>query len=212
MKLNLENVQLIKNDLTKEIFDIYSSSPLLAIDCEMMGLSPYRDKLCLVQVCDEKGNVTLIKIEYLDPKLKAPNLKTLFENPQIKKIFHFARTDLGFLYYWLGIDLKNVFCTKSASKLTRTYTDKHSLKDLLKELLNVDIDKANQLTDWGASELTKEQIKYAGNDVFYLIPAYNKLLDLLKREGRVALVEEVNTFLPTLSKLDLLGYQDFFAH
>lgn len=216
MAIKPENIQLIKNDLTEELFNYYSKCSLLSVDCEMMGLNPYRDRLCLVQLSCENQRVALIKIELntldLDPGERAPNLKNLFENPAIKKIFHFARTDLTFLYYRLGIDLKNVFCTKSASKLARTFTDKHSLKDLVKETLNVDIEKNSQLTDWGAPDLTKEQIKYAANDVLYLIPAHNKLVELLKRENRLNILEEVNKFLPTLAKLDLLGYTDFFAH
>lgn len=216
MKINLDNVQLIIKDLSSELADKYSSSNLLAIDCEMMGLNPIRDRLCLIQMCDQNNNVTLIKLGIEDwdiqVKNKAPNLKRLLENPTIKKIFHFARTDLAFLYHWLNIDLVNVFCTKSASKLVRTYTDKHSLKDILKETLSTDIDKNSQLTDWGAKELNKDQIKYAANDVLFLIPLYHKLIELLKRENRLEIAEEVNKFLPTLAKLDLLGYIDFFAH
>ena len=209
MKINLDNVQLIKHDLSDELLEHYLSCPLIAVDCEMMGLNPIRDRLCLVQICDHNEKTTLVKIE---TDSKAPNLKKLFESSKVKKIFHFARTDLAFLYHRLNIDLVNVFCTKSASKLIRTFTDKHSLKDLLKELLSTDIDKNNQQTDWGAPELTKDQIKYAASDVLFLIPAYHKLIDLLKRENRLELAEEVNKFLPILAKLDLLGYVDFFAH
>ena len=209
MKFNLDNIQLLKEDLSKELLEHYLSCKLIAVDCEMMGLNPIRDRLCLVQISDDVDKMTLVKIE---PNVKSPNLKKLFEDQNVKKIFHFARTDLAFLYHWLQIDLKNVFCTKSASKLIRTYTDKHSLKDLLKEILNADIDKNSQLTDWGREELTKEQIKYAAGDVLYLIPAYHKLIELLKRENRLEIAEEANRFLPTLSKLDLLGYIDFFAH
>ena len=208
MKINLDNVQLVNQDLSNELADKYSLSNLLAIDCEMMGLNPIRDRLCLVQMCDQNNNIILVKIE----SDKFPNLKRLLENPSIKKIFHFARTDLAFLYHWLNIDLVNVFCTKSASKLVRTYTDKHSLKDILKETLSTDIDKNSQLTDWGAKELNKDQIKYAANDVLFLIPLYHKLIELLKRENRLEIAEEANKFLPTLAKLDLLGYTDFFAH
>ena len=209
MKINLENIQVLKNDLSDELLNHYSSCELLSVDCEMMGLNPIRDRLCLVQMCDKDEKVTLVKI---DAGAKSPNLKKLFENPKVKKIFHFARTDLAFLYYRLQIDLVNVFCTKSASKLVRTYTDKHSLKELLKEILNIDVDKNSQQSDWGAPELTKDQIKYAASDVLYLIPAYHKLIELLKRENRLNIAEEANKFLPSLSKLDLLGYLDFFAH
>ncbi len=209
MKINVENIQVLKNDLSDELLNHYSSCELLSVDCEMMGLNPFRDRLCLVQMCDKDEKVTLVKI---DAGAKSPNLKKLFENPKVKKIFHFARTDLAFLYYWQQIDLVNVFCTKSASKLARTYTDKHGLKELLKEILNIEIDKNTQQTDWGAPELTKDQIKYAASDVLYLIPAYHKLLEILKREHRMELAEEVNKFLPIQAKLDLLGYVDFFVH
>ena len=209
MKINTDKVQLLKQDLSSELLEHYLSCKLLAVDCEMMGLNPVRDRLCLVQICDENETVTLVNIL---PEKKAPNLKKLFENSNVKKIFHFARTDLAFLYHWLDINLINVFCTKSASKLARTYTDIHSLKDLLKEVLSTEIDKNSQLTDWGANELTKEQIKYAASDVLFLIPAYHKLIELLKRENRLEITEECNKFLPTLAKLDLLGYVDFFAH
>ncbi len=209
MKINLETIQILKNDLSDELLNHYSSWDLLSVDCEMMGLNPFRDRLCLVQMCDKSERITLVK---LDIGAKSPNLKKLFEDPKVKKIFHFARTDLAFLYYHLQIDLVNVFCTKSASKLARTYTDKHGLKELLKEILNIDIDKNTQQTDWGHSELTKDQIKYAANDVIYLIPAYHKLLEILKRENRLEIAEEANKFLPELAKLDLLGYVDFFVH
>ncbi len=209
MKINPDTIQVLKNDLSDELLNHYSSCELLAVDCEMMGLNPIRDRLCLVQMCDKDEKVALVKI---DAGAKSPNLKKLFENSKVRKIFHFARTDLAFLYYHLQIDLINVFCTKSASKLARTYTDKHSLKDLLKEILTIDVDKNSQQTDWGHSELTKDQIKYAASDVLYLIPAYHKLLDMLKRENRLELAEEVNKFLPIQAKLDLLGYVDFFAH
>lgn len=209
MKINIENVQLLKEDLTSELLTHYESVGLIAVDCEMMGLNPIRDRLCLVQICDKNERISLVKIE---PNKKSPNLKKLFENSDVKKIFHFARTDLAFLYYWLGIELKNVFCTKSASKLSRTYTDKHSLKDLLKEIVNMDIDKNSQSSDWGAPELTKDQIKYAASDVLFLIPAHEKLIQMLKREGRFEILEEINKFLPVLAKLDLLGYTEFFEH
>ena len=209
MKINPDTIQVLTNDLSDELFNHYSSCDLLSVDCEMMGLNPIRDRLCLVQMCDKDNKIILVK---MDAGAKSPNLKKLFENPKVRKIFHFARTDLAFLYHHLQIDLVNVFCTKSASKLARTYTDKHSLKDLLKEVLSVEVDKNSQQTDWGHSELTKDQIKYAANDVLHLIPAYHKLLEMLKRENRMELTEECNKFLPVLAKLDLLGYVDFFAH
>ena len=209
MNAKIENSPVLRQDLTDDFLEIYSSGNLLSVDCEMMGLHPHRDRLCLVQLCNKESKIALVKIE---PETKAPNLTKVLENPKIKKLFHFARTDLTFLYHWLGIDVKNIFCTKTASKLVRTYTDKHSLKDLVKELLNTDLSKTSQLTDWGAEALTKEQVKYAAYDVLYLIPVYYKLVELLKRENRTEIAEEANRFLPTLTKLDLWGYEDFFAH
>lgn len=209
MKINLENIQILQNDLSDDLLDHYSLCDLIAVDCEMMGLNPFRDRLCLIQMSNESQKITLVKI---GQNAKAPNLKRLFENSSVRKIFHFARTDLAFLRYHLQIELVNVFCTKSASKLARTYTDKHGLKESLKEALNIDLDKSNQQTDWGNSELSKDQIKYAANDVLYLIPLYHKLTGILKRENRLELAEEVNRFLPVLARLDLLGYADFFAH
>lgn len=212
MKLNVENIQLIKDDLSDELLKTYSSKDLLSVDCEMMGLNPNRDRLCLIQMCNEDGTIALVKVENHSIKSKAPNLKKLFEDDKVRKIFHFGRTDLAFLYQWLDIDLKNVFCTKAASKLVRTFTDRHSLKDLVRDLLNSEMDKSSQSTDWGAPELTREQIKYAAYDVVYLIPLYRKLIELLKRENRLEIAEEACRFLPTLSKLDIWGYEDFFAH
>lgn len=212
MKLSIENIELIKNDLSDELLKVYSSKDLLSVDCEMMGLNPNRDRLCLIQMCNEDGKVTLVKIENHKIKSSAPNLKKLFENPDVRKIFHFGRTDLTFLYQWLDIDIKNVFCTKVASRLVRTYTDKHSLKDLVKEVLSSEMDKSSQSSDWGAEDLTKDQIRYAAYDVIYLIPLYKKLIELLKREDRLEMAESACKFLPTLAKLDIFGYEDFFAH
>lgn len=214
MKPNLENINLVKNDLTDELYNYYSKCNLIAVDCEMMGLNPLRDRLCLVQMCDESEKITLVKVEQKTngKSPMAPNLKKLFEDSKIKKIFHFARADLAFLNYHLGIEIKNVFCTRSASKLVRTYTDKHGLKEILKELFNLKIDKDTQSTDWGQETLTKDQIEYAATDVIHLISLYKKLVEMLKRENRLELLEEANRFLPSLVKLDLLGYVDFFAH
>lgn len=210
--MKIENINIVKNDLPQDLLNVYANNDLVAVDCEMMGLNPFRDRLCLVQLCNKNEDVTLVQFDLPKEKLSAPNLKKLFESQDVKKIFHFARTDLAFLFLWLSIDIKNVFCTKSASKLTRTFTDKHGLKDLVKEFLNINLDKNVQTTDWGSRNLTRDQIKYAASDVLYLIPMYEKLVELLLRENRLEIAEEVNKFLPTLAKLDLLGYADFFAH
>lgn len=210
MALKTENIQLLLNDISDDILEKYSSGELLSVDCEMMGLNPHRDRLCLIQMCNEEGLIVLVK--FSKDCTDAPNLKKLMEDKSVKKIFHFGRTDLSFLYHHLGIDIKNVFCTKSASKLVRTYTDKHSLKDLVRDFLNTNLDKSSQSSDWGADELNRDQLRYAASDVIHLIAIYNKLIPLLEREERLEIAEKANTFLPTLAKLDLLGYEDFFAH
>lgn len=212
MKVDLEKVKTFTNDLSEEAYKSFSAGNLLSVDCEMMGLNPYRDRLCLVQMCGEDNSIVLVKFENKDLKGLAPNLKALFENDKVTKIFHFARTDLTFLKLYLDIEVKNVFCTKNASRLTRTFTDKHSLKDIVKDLFNINLDKASQSSDWGQDDLTRDQIKYAASDVIYLIPIYKKLSEVLKREGRIDLLNDANKFLPTLAKLDLMGYTDFFAH
>lgn len=188
----------------------------VAIDTETMGLNPHRDRLCLVQLSSGNGICHLVQIPLCRPDRphRAPRLQALLEDPKVLKIFHFARFDLGVLWHYLGIDCKPVYCTKIAAKLTRTFTDRHGLKDLCKELLGVEISKQQQSSDWGAAQLNEEQLKYAASDVLYLHRLREKFDEILAREGRTDLARASYDFLPARAKLDLLGYEDpdIFAH
>jgi ribonuclease D len=182
----------------------------VAIDTETMGLNPARDRLCLVQLSAGDGVCHLVQIPLLRPGQlhHAPNLKAMMENPGILKLFHFARFDLAALRSYLGINCQPVYCTKIASKLVRTFTDRHGLKDLCKELLGVELSKQQQSSDWGAPELNAEQQKYAASDVLYLHQLKARLDILLAREGRVEIADACFRFLPTRAILDLAGWED----
>lgn len=203
-----QDIILYKNDLPDEV--ILKGD--LAIDTETMGLNNKRDRLCLIQIADETGKIYLIQIE--KGISKAPNLERVLLNPKSQKILHFARFDIAVLYQNLGILLNNVFCTKIASKLTRTYTDSHGLKDLCKELLSTQLSKQQQSSDWGSDNLTKEQQIYAASDVLHLHQLRDKLKHLLIRENRLELAQACFDFLPSRSLLDLAGWEntDIFAH
>jgi ribonuclease D len=182
-----------------------------------MGLNPYRDRLCLVQLTAGGGHVHLVQI--VPPALggqgnECPNLKALLADPEIIKLMHFARFDVGVLQYSLGITVSPVKCTKIAARLVRTFTDRHGLKELCKELLGVEISKQQQSSDWGAAELTTEQLSYAASDVLHLHALWARLEALLIRENRLELAEACFAFLPMRARLDLLGYADpdIFAH
>ncbi len=184
----------------------------VAVDCEAMGLNPARDRLCLVQLSSGDGNAHMVQIAR--GQVQAPNLAALLENADILKIFHFARFDLAALRHHLGIVAAPAYCTKIASRLVRTFTEKHGLKDLCKELLGVDISKQQQSSDWGAAELTNEQLNYAASDVLHLHLLREELDRRLAREGRSALAAALFAFLPHRAELDLLGWgdPDIFAH
>ena len=185
--------------------------PNVAIDTETMGLNPSRDKLCLVQLSNGNGVCHLVKINNL--KNKPINLIKLLKNNKILKIFHFARFDISILKHTYNLNIKNVYCTKIASKLARTYTDKHGYKDLCMELLNKSISKVEQSSDWGG-KLTLEQQKYAATDVLYLNKIKNKLDRILEREGRIKLAQSCFNFIEHRTNMDLLGWadQDIFKH
>jgi len=189
-----------------------SFGPIVAIDTESLGLSFTRDRLCLVQLSAGDGKAHLV--QFTKDDYAAPNLKKLLADPGVIKLFHFARADLGMLAHYLGIMPKPVYCTKIASVLTRTFSDKHSLKDLAKELLGIDLAKEQQTSDWGAAELKPEQLNYAASDVLYLHRIRAKLDDMLTREGRTELAKTVFDFLPARAELDLAGWEnvDIFAH
>lgn len=201
------SVTLHKNDLPDDI----DLGAIVAIDTETMGLKPGRDRLCLVQLSSGDGNAHLVQM--LDPSFDAPNLKKLVSNPDILKLFHFARFDVAVMKEYLGVDCPNIYCTKIASKLVRTYTDRHGLKNICRELLGVDISKQQQSSDWGAEELTPEQISYAASDVYYLHKLRAQLNKMLEREGRVELAQSCFEFMATRTALDLKGWpDDIFEH
>ena len=184
----------------------------VAIDTETMGLNPQRDRLCVVQLSPGDGSADVVQIPA--DATDAPNLKRLITDPARLKIFHFARFDIATLYNRFGVMPTPVYCTKIASRLTRTYTDKHGLKDLVREVLGIDLSKQQQLSDWGAAELSEPQVAYAGSDVLHLHALKEKLDALLVREGREQLAAACFAFLPDRARLDLAGWadQDIFAH
>jgi ribonuclease D len=206
------NIRLHRGDLPPDL----SFGSVVAVDTETMGLNPHRDRLCLVQLSAGDGNGELVQIPQGPPEVphSAPNLKRLMEDPQVLKIFHFARFDVAALRHGLGIDCRPVYCTKIASRLVRTFTDRHGLKDLCKDLLGIELSKQQQSSDWGAPELTPEQLRYAASDVLYLHALRAKLEAMLVREGRDELARSCFAFLPTRARLDLGGWDepDIFAH
>jgi len=200
-------IQLHKHDLP----DGLSLGPVVAVDTETMGLNPHRDRLCLVQLSAGDGRAHLVQLipEALGGRgFDCPNLKQLLADPGVTKLFHFARFDVAVLRQYLAIDVAPVKCTKIAAKLVRTFTDRHGLKDLCRELLGVDLSKQQQTSDWGAADLTAEQLAYAASDVLHLHALWARLEALLKREGRLDIAEACFAFLPTRGRLDLLGYTD----
>jgi ribonuclease D len=180
--------------------------PAVAVDSETMGLNPHRDRLCLVQLSGGDGDAHIVQLDRRT--YDAPNLKRLLADPKTLKIFHFARFDLAAFQHWLKVETGPVYCTKVASRLTRTFTDRHGLKDLAKDLIGVDLSKQQQSSDWGADNLTEAQIDYAASDVLYLHALKEKLDVLLAREGRTALAEACFRFLPARAALDLAGWAD----
>ena len=201
-------VKLYRGDLPAD----FNPGNSVAIDTETLGLKPARDKLCLVQISTGDGNAVLVQMDRA--KYDAPNLKALLANPKVLKIFHFARFDVAVLKQYLDVDTAPLFCTKIASKLVRTYTDRHGLKELVRELLGIDLNKLQQSSDWGAHSLTDAQKAYAAEDVVYLHELKQRLEQMLEREGRTDLAKSCFEFLPTRTALDLQGWseEDVFAH
>jgi ribonuclease D len=207
----MEDFQVCDRDLNDVALSQYLESSAIAVDTETMGLLPLRDRLCLVQLCNHEGKVTAIRIA--KGQTDSPNLKKLLEATNIVKIFHFARFDVATLRYNLGIQVNPIFCTKIASKLARTYTNRHGLKDVVQELEQVELDKSAQSSDWGnAANLSDAQLSYAANDVRYLINVRQKLIEMLQREERWELAQECFQVLPTIVSLDLLQFKDLFEH
>ena len=206
------NIRLHQGDLPDGL-DLGAS---VAIDTETMGLNPHRDRLCLVQLSAGDGNCHLVRIPPT-PKgtaVAAPNLKRLLSDAHVIKLFHFARFDIASLKHALGVMAQPIYCTKTASRLVRTFTDRHGLKDLCKDLLGIELKKEQQTSDWGAPELTQEQLRYAATDVVHLHALKSKLDEMLAREGRTSLAQACFDFLPARAELDLAGWAevDIFAH
>src|SRR6056297_2255315 len=201
-------IHLYQNDLP----DGLDLGPVVAIDCETMGLNPHRDRLCVVQLSGGDGNAHLVQVA--KGQTSAPNLERLLRDPDVLKLFHFGRFDIAAMYNAFGALAEPVYCTKIASKLIRTYTDRHGLKYLLQELLGVDISKQQQTSDWGAEALTEAQLEYAASDVLYLHRLRKELDKRLAREGRTDMAQACFEFLPMRARLDLAGWPeiDIFAH
>ncbi|MDA9231077.1 ribonuclease H-like domain-containing protein [Rickettsiales bacterium] len=198
---------LYKNDLPNDL----KLGNSLAIDTETMGLVSSRDRLCVIQISNGDGNAHLVQFD--KDNFVAPNLRKVLEDKNVLKIFHFARFDVGIIKHSFNIDLKNIYCTKIASKLCRTYTDNHGLKVLAEELIKAELSKKQQSSDWGNKEITKEQIKYAASDVLYLHRIKEKLDIMLEREDRLDLAKKCFDFIETRANLDLKGFEfDIFRH
>jgi ribonuclease D len=202
------SIQLHKRDLP----DGLDLGPMVAIDTETMGLNLNRDRLCLVQLSSGDGTAHLVQVDRADRR--APNLARLLADERVLKVFHFARFDIAMLKRTFGVTARPVYCTKIASKLVRTFTDRHGLKDLVKDLINLDLSKQQQSSDWGAVELTQEQLAYAASDVLHLHSLKARLDEMLAREGRTHLAAACFAFLPFRAELDLAGWadQDIFQH
>ena len=204
----MTRITLHKGDLPHDL----DLGPLIAVDTEAMGLNYHRDQLCVVQLSSGDGAAHVVQ---LDRKTyDCPNLKALLADPAIEKIFHFARFDVAMFRHWLSVTCAPIFCTKIASKLARTYTDRHGLKDVSRELVGIDMSKAQQSSDWGADTLSDAQLAYAASDVLHLHAIREKLSAMLAREGRTDLARACFEFLPTRAALDLAGWDgvDIFAH
>ena len=204
----MSKARLLQGDIPPDLLNQFSADAELAIDCEMMGLNPRRDRLCVVQMAGKTARA----IVQIDEKTPYPGLKSLFENAKIQKIFHFARMDCLFLQERLGITVANIFCTKVASRIARTYTDRHGLKELVREICGETMDKTNQTSDWGREVLTDDQVFYAEGDVKYLFDIKNRLIEMLRREARLDLALQAMAFLPTRVSMDRLGFGDIFEH
>src|SRR5438105_6804443 len=210
--------ELVQRDLTEAQLQAYLASPQLSVDTETLGLRQLRDRLCLVQLCDRAGRGTIVQIprdqvvSSTPPESRAPRLKRLLEEPRILKVLHFARFDVAVLRHYLGVRLWPLYCTRTASKLIRTYTERHGLKDVALELLDVELDKVTRHTDWSSPRLTPEQVRYAISDVTLLIPIMERLEAMLEREGRKDLAHDCFAVIPLMAQLDLMGYDLLFEH
>lgn len=203
-----QTIEVHKGDLPKSV----RFSGAVAVDTETLGLKPHRDRLCVVQLSGGDGNAHLVQLGPDD--YSVPHLRTVLTDPALLKIFHFARFDIAVLRHYLGIEVAPLFCTKIASKLVRTYTDRHGLKDLVSELLGIELSKQQQSSDWAAIELSEKQLAYAAADVLYLHALKSRLEDMLVRQGRMDIAQAAFGFLPVRAALDLAGFEDMdiFSH
>ncbi len=207
-------IKVCNDDLDKDLLEHFLKQEFIAVDTETRGLVIPRDRLCLVQIGAPDGTIALVRYT---KNAKLPistktNLKTLMEAPKPLKVFHFARFDVAVLKYYLSIDVHPIWCTKIASKLVRTYADRHSLRDLAMELLGVEMDKSNQMSDWARDDLSQSQLEYAANDVKLLVPIYQKIKILLERENLLPLADKLSNFISTIGELDLKGWKGIFEH
>ena len=207
-------VQICQDDLDQKLLDHYLKQEFITVDTETRGLVVQRDRLCVVQIGCADNTVSIVRFTKNSalPKTGKSNLRTLLESPKVLKVFHFARFDVAVLKYYLSTDVQPLWCTKIASKLVRTYADRHSLKDLALELLGVEMDKSNQMSDWAADDLTESQLAYAANDVRLLVPIYKKMKTLLERENLTPLAQKLFAFVGTIGELDLGGWKGVFEH
>lgn len=207
MARGMNNITLHRGDVPADL----DLGKIIAVDTEAMGLNPARDALCVVQISSGDGRAHVVQ---LNRDYDCPNLKAMMSDPDILKIFHFARFDVAMMQKWLGITCAPIWCTKIASKLARTYTDRHGLKDVTRELVGADMNKAQQSSDWGAEKLSDAQLQYCASDVLYLHKIRDGLTAMLDREGRTDLAQSCFDFLPIRAQLDLAGWEDtdIFAH
>jgi ribonuclease D len=202
------NYELFEDDLSEERLAHYTTKNIVSVDTETRGLVIPRDRLCLVQLCDEDNVTSLVRYN----GKPAPKLKKLLETRSVIKLFHFARFDVGTLQHYIGAEVQPIWCTKIASKLVRTYTDKHGLKDLALEFLGIALDKTNQTSDWAQPDLSPSQLAYAASDVHVLIPLYKQLHAMLERENRLELATKLFACVGAVSQADVQGWSDIFAH
>jgi len=204
--------KIFRGDLDDDALAAYLAAGQVAVDTETMGLNLRRDRLCVVQICDRAGRAALVQIPRDPTGGRAPRLQRLFEAPEVLKVFHFARFDVAALRQNLGIAVAPLYCTRTASRLVRTYTDRHGLKDVALELLGVEMDKTARHTDWSSPTLSPQQVRYAISDVTMLLPLMDRLESMLEREERRELARECFRAIPMFAHLDLLGYPNVFEH
>ena len=209
--------EMFSGDISDDLLRAYLAGPDLAVDTETMGLRTLRDRLCLVQLCNRQMKSAIVQIPRASlasapSATRAPRLKRLMEDPRVVKVFHFARFDVAALRHWLGIDVAPLYCTRTASKLARTYTDRHGLKDNLLEFLDVELDKVTRASDWSSERLTPQQVAYAVSDVTLLLPLMDRLEAMLRRQERSDLAQECFRAIPVMAKLDIAGFDLLFEH